>query len=123
MEKLSPSFHSSLPLFTRFQNRIIGNSGPMKVKLKTKFFMRKLLFTAIALFFGTLAFCQNRAVTRKVKDDKGDVVPFATLTEVGTTNSVQADANGNFSITVKLGARITGTSTWHQPQTLAADFG
>jgi len=85
--------------------------------------MRKLLFMAIALFFGTLAFCQNRAVTGKVKDDKGDVVPFASLTEVGTTNSVQADANGNFSMSVKNGAKITATSTGHTPQTLTANFG
>ena len=85
--------------------------------------MRKLLFTAIALFFGTLAFCQNRAVTGKVKDDKGDVVPFATLAELGTANSVQADANGNFSLTVKDGAKITATSTGHKPQTLTANFG
>ncbi|HEY2721169.1 MAG TPA: SusC/RagA family TonB-linked outer membrane protein [Chitinophagaceae bacterium] len=85
--------------------------------------MRKLLFMTIALFFGTVALCQNRAVTGKVKDDKGDVVPFATITEVGTTNSVQADANGNFSITVKNGSKITVTSTGHKPQTLAANFG
>ncbi|MFI5185312.1 MAG: SusC/RagA family TonB-linked outer membrane protein [Chitinophagales bacterium] len=85
--------------------------------------MRKSAFMIIALLFSTLAFCQNRAVTGKVKDDKGDVVPFATLKEVGTTNTVQADANGNFSMTVKNGAKIIATSTGHNPQTLTANFG
>ena len=84
--------------------------------------MNKRLLTVILFFFSTLAFCQNRSVTGKVKDDKGEAVPFATITEAGTTNSVQADINGNFSISVKDGAKITVTSTGHQPQTLAADF-
>ncbi len=86
--------------------------------------MKKI--TLVIVLFSSFIFAwaqnQNRVVTGKVKDDKGEVVPFATLTESGTSNSVQADVNGNFSITVKNGAKITATSTGHQPQTLAADF-
>ncbi|HMG67852.1 MAG TPA: SusC/RagA family TonB-linked outer membrane protein, partial [Chitinophagaceae bacterium] len=85
--------------------------------------MRKLLFMAIAFSFGTLALCQNRVVTGKIRDDKGEVVPFATLTEVGTTNSVQADANGNYSMTVKSGAKINVTSIGHTATTLTANIG
>lgn len=85
--------------------------------------MKKLLFTTIFFFFCAMAWCQNHAVVGKVKDDKGDPVPFATVTEVGTINSVQADVNGNFSITVKQGAKISVTSTGHQPQTLTAATG
>ena len=76
--------------------------------------MKKRLFTVILFSFSTLAFCQNRTVTGKVKDDKGEAVPFATITEAGTTHSVQADINGNFSVSVKDGAKITVTSTGHQ---------
>jgi TonB-linked SusC/RagA family outer membrane protein len=67
------------------------------------------------------AMAQPRKVTGQVKDDKGQVVPFATITEAGTANAVQADENGNYTIVVKPGARITVTATGHQPQTLTAN--
>ncbi|HEY0433720.1 MAG TPA: carboxypeptidase-like regulatory domain-containing protein, partial [Chitinophagaceae bacterium] len=85
--------------------------------------MRKVFFLVVALFCGTIAFSQNRAVTGKIQDDKGDPVPFATVTESGTKHSVQADANGFFSITVKEGSSLLVTSTGHKAQTLPATGG
>ena len=84
--------------------------------------MKKITLVFVLLSSFIFAWTQNKVVTGSVKDDKGEVVPFATITETGTTNTAQADANGNFSITVQNGAKITATSTGHQPQTLAADF-
>ena len=84
--------------------------------------MKKLTLVFVLLSSFIFAWTQNKVVTGSVKDDKSEVVPFATITETGTTNTIQADANGNFSITVQKGAKITATSTGHKPQTLAADF-
>jgi hypothetical protein len=40
-------------------------------------------------------------ISGQVKDNSGEPVKFATVTESGTKNAVQSDANGNFSIKVK----------------------
>lgn len=58
------------------------------------------LFTVLMLS-GALAFSQGRTVTGSVKDDTGSPVPFATVTETGTSNATTADANGNFTIRVQ----------------------
>ena len=68
-----------------------------------------------------MASAQSRTVTGQIRDDKGEVIPAATVTEVGTTNSVQADQSGRFSITVREGAQITVTASGHQSQTLVAN--
>ncbi|HUP11815.1 MAG TPA: SusC/RagA family TonB-linked outer membrane protein [Niastella sp.] len=63
---------------------------------------------------------QTRTVTGTIRDEKGEPVPFATITEAGTTNAAQADAAGVFSITVKEGARLNITSSGFTAQTLPA---
>ncbi len=83
--------------------------------------MRTLLLFAALFICSLVALAQTRKVTGQIKDDNGEIVPFATVTEVGTNNAVQADQNGNFAITVKPGAQIRVTATGHQPQTLAAN--
>jgi TonB-linked SusC/RagA family outer membrane protein len=84
--------------------------------------MRKIasLLTMLMLF-SVLAFAQTRAVTGQVKDAQGNPVPFATVTEVGSRNAVQADANGNFSITVKDNARLSFSATGYTAQTVGVD--
>ncbi len=83
--------------------------------------MRNLLLLAAMLICSLAALAQTRKITGQVKDNNGEAVPFATITEVGTNNAVQADQNGNFTITVRQGAQIRATSTGHQPQTLTAN--
>jgi len=68
-----------------------------------------------------LAFAQTRTVTGVVRDDKGDPVPYATVTEAGTRNAVQADANGNFSIKVGDNARLAVSATGFTAQTISVD--
>src|SRR5215471_8372513 len=72
---------------------------------------------AVLLFFGISAFSQNsRRITGQIRDDAGPV-PFATITETNTSNSVTSDGSGNFSITIT-GNQITVTSVDHTAQTL-----
>ena len=49
---------------------------------------------------GMLASAQSRVVSGQVRDNQGEPVKFATVTESGTKNAIQSDANGNFSIRV-----------------------
>ena len=80
--------------------------------------MRRFLTMFVLLMFsGTLAFAQNRVVTGTVTDNKGEVVPYATITETGTRNAVTADATGTFSIKIKEGSQLTVTSTGFDTRT------
>ncbi|MEO6813820.1 MAG: carboxypeptidase-like regulatory domain-containing protein, partial [Ginsengibacter sp.] len=73
--------------------------------------MRKflMLFTVLMLS-GVLAFSQGTSVSGTVKDDRGEPVPFATITETGTRNATTADANGNFIIKMRGSGSLTFTS-------------
>ena len=53
-------------------------------------------FLPIAIF----AVAQVRTITGTIVSENGNPVPFATVVEVGTRNSVQADENGKFTIKV-----------------------
>jgi TonB-linked SusC/RagA family outer membrane protein len=65
-----------------------------------------------------LAFAQTRTVTGVVRDDKGEPIPYATVTEAGTRNAVQADERGNFSIKVGDNARLAVSATGFNSQTI-----
>lgn len=64
-------------------------------------------FTLLALliFSGILVSAQTRVLSGQVKDNSGEPVKFATVTETGTKNAVNTDANGNFSI------KVSGTTS------------
>ncbi|HEX8315542.1 MAG TPA: TonB-dependent receptor plug domain-containing protein, partial [Flavisolibacter sp.] len=79
--------------------------------------MRKFTLLLSMLVLSVLAFAQ-RTVTGTVRDDKGEPVPFATITEVGKNNVVKADANGAFSIRVADGSQLQSTASGHQSQTI-----
>lgn len=82
--------------------------------------MRKIgsLLTMLILS-SVLAFAQTRTVTGVVRDEKGDPIPFATVTEAGTRNAVQADANGNFTIKVGDNSRLAVSATGFSAQTIS----
>ncbi len=66
--------------------------------------MRKILsLLSMLMLFSVLALAQTRPVTGKVTNDKGDPIPFATVTLKGTKTTSVADANGNFTIEAKTG--------------------
>jgi len=56
---------------------------------------------ALFMFSGLLSMAQTRTISGQVKDNTGEPVKFATVTESGTKNATTTDANGNFSIKVK----------------------
>ena len=64
--------------------------------------MRKLAtLLAVSMLFCMTALAQTRTVSGQIKNDKGETVPFATVTETGTKNAVKADANGAFKIAIQ----------------------
>lgn len=67
-----------------------------------KFKLLKLLLSLLLIIPLSMQ-GQTRKVTGKITDEKGEAVPFATVTIKGTQKAVASDANGIFSI------EITGT--------------
>lgn len=60
-----------------------------------------LLWTVLMLSIPLLVFSQNnRKVTGRITDQKGEVIPLATVIQKGTKNGTAADENGNFSIMI-----------------------
>jgi TonB-linked SusC/RagA family outer membrane protein len=67
--------------------------------------MRKIASLCSALLLcGVLAFAQQKTVTGRVTDEKGDPVPFATVLIKGTKGAVVADATGAFNLKVRSAA-------------------
>ena len=64
--------------------------------------MKKLLILLAPLFISLVAFTPNIdfTVTGTITDDKGKVIPFASIIEKGTKNGVTADAKGKFTLRV-----------------------
>lgn len=66
--------------------------------------MRKILsLLAVLVLWSVLAFAQNRVITGQVRDDKGDPIPFASVTIKGTNRGTTTDANGNFRLEAATG--------------------
>ncbi|WP_276500509.1 SusC/RagA family TonB-linked outer membrane protein [Terrimonas pollutisoli] len=75
--------------------------------------MRKIAsLLAVLMLLCFFAFAQTtRTVKGVIRDDKGEPIPFATISEAGTKNATTADATGSFSIKVKEGAKLTVSAT------------
>ncbi len=81
--------------------------------------MTKHLFLCwLVMLCAVITQAQNTTVTGRVADEKGASVPFATISEIGTINSVVTDSSGRFSITTRQGASLAATSAGFQGQTL-----
>lgn len=79
--------------------------------------MRKILsLVAVLVLSSVLAFAQTRPVTGQVKDEKGESVPFASVTIKGTTRGATTDANGNFKLDVKSGDVLVVTAAGSAPR-------
>lgn len=86
--------------------------------------MRKIAsLLSVLMLLCTLAFGQSRTITGTVKDENGNPIPFATITQTDTRNVTTADASGNFSITVPQNARLTISSTGFQATTVTPGVG
>ena len=86
--------------------------------------MRKITsLLAMLMLFSTLAFAQTRIITGQIKDEKGDPVPFATITEAGTKTAAQADANGVFSIKISESGQLSVSAAGYTSKTLKPGTG
>lgn len=84
--------------------------------------MRKMLSLLTVLSMSAmLATAQVRTVTGRVTDEKGEVIPFATVTEVGTKVATKADADGRYAIRVGQGAKLVVTATGYESFTISPE--
>lgn len=60
--------------------------------------MRKVLLLPVVLLWCIMVLAQNKVLTGRVTDEKGDPIPFASVKINGTTTGVAADDNGFFRI-------------------------
>jgi TonB-dependent SusC/RagA subfamily outer membrane receptor len=70
-----------------------------------------------------LAIAQVRNITGTVKNDKGEAVPFATVTVKGSTRTTTADAQGKFSIGASAGEVLVITSAGQQAAEVSVGSG
>jgi len=76
-------------------------------------------FLPIAIF----AMAQAKTITGTIVSETGNPVSFATVTEVGTKNSVRADENGKFTIKVSGTNQLTITAVGFAARTVDATDG
>ncbi|ANE49301.1 SusC/RagA family TonB-linked outer membrane protein [Flavisolibacter tropicus] len=82
---------------------------------------RFTLAVFMLMLFHALVIAQTITVTGKITTGNGEAVPFATVTVAGSTTAVQADANGNFTISARQGAQLVASATGFQPQTITVN--
>ncbi len=65
--------------------------------------MKYIILCSVLLLIILMAFMPKTSLTVKgnVKDNSGNALQYASISEKGTGNIVQSDANGDFTITVK----------------------
>src|SRR4030095_1653352 len=80
--------------------------------------MKSVLTWILGLLLSVQLFAQTHTITGTIKDERGEPVAFATVTEVGKKNAVQADANGKFTINVPENAMLVITATGFKPSTI-----
>jgi len=84
--------------------------------------MRKfLMLFALLMLSGVWLFAQTHTINGTVRDNTGNPIPFATITESGTKHATTADANGAFLIKIHPDAKLTVTAAGHAPQTITPE--
>jgi len=74
--------------------------------MPTKPSLPKYFLCALLSLLSLFTFAQNKVITGKVSDEKGNTLPGATVTVKGSSLSTSADATGHFKITVPESARV-----------------
>jgi len=83
--------------------------------------MKKLTAFLCLFLLAQLAFGQTKTVAGTVIDADGKPVAYATVTESGKKNAVQADADGRFSIKVSENAKLIFTAAGFESLTAEAN--
>ncbi|TXH59246.1 MAG: SusC/RagA family TonB-linked outer membrane protein [Bacteroidia bacterium] len=82
-------------------------------------YMRKLLTTMLVLLIcASAAIAQSRTIKGSVKDEKGEAVPFATITEVGTKNATVATEYGEFTMRFQTGSKLEISAIGYESTTI-----
>ncbi len=82
-------------------HNFISFTFKLPVKMNTIRLLRVFLFTTLLLAVMQQSWAQNRAVTGKVTDDKGNPVTGASVLIKGTNTGTSTDASGSFTINVR----------------------
>ena len=82
----------------------------------------RLLMLALLLTVTTVAWAQQR-IGGTVRDGKGDALIGVSVREAGTQNGTTTNIDGQFTITVKPGARLEFSYIGFNPQTVMAQQG
>lgn len=77
---------------------------------------RRTLLVVCAILCSFTAFAQTRTVKGKVTDVTGETIIGANVLEIGTTNGVITDLDGNYTLHVSPGAILRFTYVGYQPQ-------
>jgi len=86
--------------------------------------MRKIVsLLSVLMLLCALAFGQTRTVTGTVRDENGNPIPFATISEVGGNAATQAGSDGSFSIKIREGAQLSITATGYAARTVTPTAG
>jgi len=86
--------------------------------------MRKIVsLLSVLMLLCALAFGQTRTVTGTVRDENGNPIPFATISEVGGNAATQAGSDGSFSIKIREGAQLSITATGYAARTVTPTSG
>ena len=94
----------------------------MQKILNLKQGMQKTMFFVFFLLCSTVMLAQNK-VSGTVLDATGEPLIGVSVLETGTNNGVVTDFNGDFTLTVKQGAKLTFSYVGYTSKTLAAANG
>ena len=83
--------------------------------------MKNIILTIFMVLFAAQIFAQSRIVTGTVKDKEGLPIAGAIVQEKGVTNTTLTDANGKFSIAVRMGNKITITMKGYKVKEVSID--
>src|SRR5215203_344594 len=82
-------------------------------KLK-RHIMKRILTCILAIVLSVQVFAQGRAIAGRVTDAQGRPVPYATVSVKGTSTTVSADENGNFTIQAAPNATLVFSASGFQ---------
>ncbi|MGC4036952.1 MAG: SusC/RagA family TonB-linked outer membrane protein [Chitinophagaceae bacterium] len=79
--------------------------------------MRKIALLCSALMLcGAFLFAQEKVVTGRVTDEKGEPIPFATILVKGSKKGASADADGKFAIKADQGSVLVASAQGMEPK-------
>jgi TonB-linked SusC/RagA family outer membrane protein len=74
--------------------------------MKNKQLIKCVCFLLLLVFHLSASYAQQKQVTGTVRDDSGEAVIGASISETGTTNGTVTDSNGAFALTVRSDAAV-----------------